>query len=264
MNRRSGKLAARIIKVGHLTGEQIDQMWRLFAQGYDGVNRDQFAHDLAAKQAVFYGLDSGDGSFQGFSTFELYEHICNGNRVKVIFCGDTMVQPDYWGQTAMHSAFARVVALERLRQPFAPLYWFLTAMGYRTYMIMARNFPQRYWPRYDVPTPPWIQALIGSLAFERYGAAWDELGGVIRFAKPQGALAGHVAPITAEIRSIPEVDFLVRKNPEYAQGVELACVAEITIRDLLRFAGKTFRKRLVRAAARSVASGFAANARPRE
>jgi hypothetical protein len=69
---------------------------------------------------------------------------------------------------------------------------------------------------------------------------------VIRFARPQGSLAAHVAPITAEVRSIPEVDFLVRRNPEYQKGVELACVARITLRDLGAAGLKMFRKRLLR------------------
>lgn len=246
MKTASGKLRARVIRVDALSSSLIEQMWQLFAQSYDGVSRPQFDRDLAGKDAVIVGFDSGDDSFQGFSTFEIYEHRHESRKVGVLFSGDTMLRPAYWGQTALQSAFARTAVLWRLRHPSTPLYWFLTSMGYRTYLVMARNFPQRYWPRHDAATPSWIEGLIASLATRRYGAAWDGQRGVIRFARAQGALARHVAPITAEIRALPDVGFLVTRNPDYQQGVELACVARITLPDLARVALKMARKVLSR------------------
>jgi len=250
MKTPSGKLRACVIPVESLSTELIAQMWQLFAQSYDDVSREQFEADLAVKNAVFVGFDTGDGSFQGFSTFELYEHRLGADRVCVLFSGDTMLRPAYWGQTAMQAAFAGVALRQLLRHPLTPLYWFLTSMGYRTYLVMARNFPGRYWPRHDAPTPRSIDALIASLARHRYGTAWDEGRRVIRFARSQGALAAHVAPITAEVRALPEVDFLVARNPDYQRGVELACVARITLRDLARAALKMARKIVRRGAGR--------------
>src|SRR3954452_15529058 len=104
MKTASGKLQARVIKVGDLSPALIEQMWQLFAQSYDDVTREQFEGDLAAKHAVIVGFDSGDQSFQGFSTFELYEHTHASRKIAVLFSGDTMVRPAYWGQTAMQSA----------------------------------------------------------------------------------------------------------------------------------------------------------------
>jgi hypothetical protein len=260
MKTPSGKLQARVIPVASLSAGLIGQMWQLFAQSYDGVTREQFEADLAAKDAVFVGFDTGDGSFQGFSTFELYEHRFGAKKVCVLFSGDTMLRPAYWGQTAMQSAFAAVALRQLLRHPFTPLYWFLTSMGYRTYLVMARNFPGRYWPRHDAPTPPSIDGLIASLARRRYGAAWDDERRIIRFAKSQGALAAHVAPITAEVRTLPEVDFLVARNPDYQQGTELACVARITLRDLARAVLKMARKILMRRAPRRPQQGCPAEA----
>jgi hypothetical protein len=247
MRAPSGRLLARVISVGDLSPGLVDEMWRLFAQSYDGVTREQFERDLSAKDAVIVGFDRGDRSFQGFSSFERYEHRVASRKVAVLFSGDTMVRPAYWGQTAMQAAFAGIALRQLLRHPFTPLYWFLTSMGYRTYLVMARNFPRRYWPRHDAPTPVWTERLIGSLARRRYGDAWDAERGVIRFDRPQGALASHVAPITATLRNAnPEVDFLVRRNPDYRQGVELACVARITLCDLLAAGLKMLRKTLVR------------------
>jgi hypothetical protein len=248
MRTQSGKLEARIVPVQELSPALIDEMWQLFVQSYDHVTRGQFERDLSAKHAVIVGFDRGDGSFQGFSTFEVYEHSHASRKVAVLFSGDTMVRPAYWGQTAMQAAFARVALGQLVRHPLTPLYWFLTSMGYRTYLVMARNFPRRYWPRHDAQTPPWIEGLIGSLARRRYGDAWDGEQGLIRFARSQGALAAHVAPITEALCAAnPEVDFLVRRNPDYQQGVELACVARITLTDLLATALKMVRKRLARA-----------------
>jgi hypothetical protein len=252
MKIRSGKLQARVVPVRDLSPGLVEEMWQLFAYGYEGVTREQFARDLAAKDAVILGFDRGDQTFQGFSTFELYEHRDGARTVAVLFSGDTMVRPAYWGQTAMQAAFAGVALRQFCRRPFTPLYWFMTSMGYRTYLTMARNFPRRYWPRHDAQTPARVEALIGSLARRRYGDAWDAERGVIRFARSQGALAPHVAPITASLRAAnPEVEFLVQRNPDYHQGVELACVARVTLRDLLAAGLKMLRKTLVRACAKA-------------
>lgn len=242
MTAPNGRLQARVIRTDGLPAELVEQMWRLFAQSYDDVTREQFDRDLAEKHSVIVGFDAGDHSFQGFSTLEIYEHCHESKKVGVLFSGDTMLRPAYWGQTAMHVAFARTAVLRHLRHPLTPLYWFLTSMGYRTYLVMARNFPRRYWPRHDAITPPWIEGLIAALARRRYGEAWDDDAKVIRFAKPQGSLAAHVAPITSEVRALPEVDFLVRRNPGYRDGAELACVAQVTVPDLARVALKMARR----------------------
>lgn len=263
MKTSNGKLVARVVPVRKLAPRLVGEMWELFSQSYDDVTRAQFDADLAAKDAVIIGRDSGDGTFQGFSTFEIYEHRHGASTVAVLFSGDTMVRPAYWGQTAMQAAFAGIALRQLARHPLTPLYWFLTAMGYRTYMVMARNFPTRYWPRCDAATPPPIEALIASLAQRRYGAAWDDAHRVVRFARPQGSLAAHVAPITDELRrALPEVDFLVRSNPDYQSGVELACVARVTLRDLARVGLKMARRRLSTPAAPQMAVAGSAEARP--
>lgn len=245
MKTASGRLCTRVVPIDELSSRLVGQMWQLFAQSYDGVTREQFDRDLVEKDAAFIAVDRGDGSFQGFSTFQLYRHAHAGRSVAVLFSGDTMLRPAYWGQTALQSAFARVALCQLLRHPFTPLYWFLTSMGYRTYLVMARNFPRRYWPRHNAATPRWIEGLIGSLAARRYGAAWDAAKRVIRFPVSQGSLAAHVAPITPEVLALPEVEFLVKCNPDYTVGVELPCVARITLLGLLRIALKMVRKRVI-------------------
>ena len=173
MSAASGKLRVKTIDVKNLEPDLIEQMWRLYAQSCNGDAREQFDKDLAVKSGVFIGLDSGDNSFQGFSTYHIYEHKLNSKSIWVIFSGDTMIQPEYWGQTALHLAFARTLLHWRILHPLRPFYWFLTVMGYRTYLVMARNFPNRYWPRHDTPTPPFIEELISSLSrsmFRRHSA----------------------------------------------------------------------------------------------
>ena len=246
MSAPSGKLRVKTIDVKRLSPELIEKMWRLYTQSYNGTTREQFDSDLSVKSGVFVGIDSGDNSFQGFSTYQVYEHSFDSKSIWVIFSGDTMIQPEYWGQTGLHLAFARTLLRWRLRHPRRPFYWFLTVMGYRTYLVMARNFPNRYWPRYDTPTPPVIDELIASLSRNMYGDAWDEQHGLIKAEASQCSLAEHIAPITADIQAVPEVKFLVDRNPAYQSGDELACVAEVTLSDLLRGTFRLFQKRVHR------------------
>jgi hypothetical protein len=246
MSAASGKLRVRVIDVKRLNPDLIEKMWRLYTQSYDGATREQFDSDLSVKSGVFVGIDSGDNSFQGFSTYQIYEHNFDSKSIWIIFSGDTMIQPEYWGQTALHLAFARTLLRWRLLHPLRPCYWFMTVMGYRTYLVMARNFPNRYWPRYDTPTPPFIEQLISSLSRDMFGDAWDEQHGLILADASQGSLAEHIAPITSDIQAIPEVNFLVNRNPTYQRGDELACVAEVTLSDLLRGTSRLIQKRVRR------------------
>ena len=246
MSAASGKLRVKTLDVKHLKPGLIDKMWRLYSRSYNGTTREQFERDLADKCGVFVAVDSGDNSFQGFSTYKIYDHDFESKSISVIFSGDTIIQPEYWGQTGLHLAFARTLLWWRLRHPLRPFYWFLSVMGYRTYLVMARNFPNRYWPRYDTPTPSHIEQLISSLSRNMFGVAWDEQHRLIRAEASQCSLAENIAPITADIRAIPEINFLVNQNPAYHKGDELACVAEVTLSDLLRGTHRLIQKRVRR------------------
>lgn len=243
---RAGKLVARVVRARDLTPADRDAMWRLFDSHYAEVTRSTFEGDLSEKSHVIVARDAGDGSLQGFSTLTRYRRVVDGRPILAIFSGDTIVASPYWGQPALQSAFGRYITATKLAHPFTPVYWFLISKGYKTYLLLTRNFPE-HWPRATRATPSWERALIDALARERFGAAWDPAAGVVRAHTGSGRLREGVAPIDDGVLASDDARFFHRANPRHASGDELACVGRVDATILVRYLAKQLRRRRRRA-----------------
>ena len=116
----------------------------------------------------------------------------------------------------------------KLRSPLLPTYWFLIAKGYKTYLLLSRNFPE-YWPRHDLPTPPWQQAILEALATEKFGDDWNPALGVVCHDEPLGKLRDSVAPISDSELQHPDIRFFTEKNAGHVHGDELCCLGRIDL-----------------------------------
>lgn len=219
-------LRSSIVRVAGLDGARLDEMWGLFRTYYTDVSREIFERDLRAKDHVILLRSSEDGSVQGFSTITTFERDVWGKRVVGVFSGDTIVAKAFWRQTALQRAFLSYVIKVKLKNPHRPVYWFLISKGFRTYLLMARNFPE-YWPRHDKPTPPWQAAVIDDFARLRFAEAWKPEQGILHFDHPAGRLRQSIAPIDDRARALPEVRFFEEKNPRHAEGDELCCIGKV-------------------------------------
>ena len=147
-----GGLKARVFTVDELMPETREAMWQLFFRYYADVGREAFFADLSRKSRVILIRDRDSYEVKGFSTIETYETEVWGRRVAVLFSGDTVVDREGWGQTALQIAFLKFIIRYKLSHPLMPVYWFLISKGYKTYLLLSRNFPT-YWPRHDRETP---------------------------------------------------------------------------------------------------------------
>lgn len=246
------QLVAQERRVTSLDEPLIEAMWRLFERYYDEVDRAAFVRDLREKHDVLLLLDRERRTLAGFSTIQAYARKVGRRRVVIVFSGDTICDERYWGQRALHSAFLRYVLRVKLANPFTPVYWFLISKGYKTYLLLARNFPE-FWPRHDRPTPLWQRQLLDALAREKYGDAWLPDRGVLHFDKPQGRLRGGIAPIGPAERRDNHIRFFDERNKQAAYGDELCCLGRINAALALNY----FRRRLLR-----LFRGRARDARP--
>jgi len=192
------RLVARVAPVASLPRSDREAMWRLYQAYYDDVERAVFERDLAEKRDVILARDPADGALRGFSTVTWREHVVDGRRAIVLFSGDTVIDRAYWGDGALASAFGRYFTFLQLRHPFRPVYWFLVSKGYKTYLLLVRNFRER-WPRRDAPYEDAASAAIDALARERFGDAWDAERGVVRAHEASGRLREGIAPLDARL-----------------------------------------------------------------
>jgi hypothetical protein len=213
-----------------LSPATVDEMVELFSEHYELVCPEHFRRDLAEKDHVVLLRDEVSGSLQGFSTLAVYTTRVQGREVGVVYSGDTIIRPAFWGTPALPSVWIkRVLALaSELPQP---VYWLLISSGYKSYRFLP-VFYRNFYPRYDCPTPPDLQMLMDELAQERFGEQYDAVQGVVRFVGGATPLRPGVADVSEERQRNPHVRFFLACNPGHAQGDELVCLTQISWENL--------------------------------
>ena len=211
-----------------LTRGQRAEMFALLERHFDGVTRGQFDVDLDRKQWVIT-LRCQD-RLVGFTTLRVSTSSFDDAPITVLYSGDTIVAPEAWGTPALARAWIAGVNQIRERAPERRCFWLLLTSGFRTYRFLP-VFWREFHPRCDQPTPAATQRRLAQLAAEEYGAKFDPRAGIVRFDRPQ-TLRGPLAVIPAGRATNPHVAFFLARNPGHARGDELACLTEITERNL--------------------------------
>lgn len=217
-------LVGEALPTSKLSDLIIQNMFNLFRDYYE-ADFDSFQQDLSNKNWVILLRDTEAGSIQGFSTLAFYKSTTKGGEIGVVYSGDTIIRPAYWGTPELPRAWIKNV-LEIGNELPKPLYWLLISSGYKTYRFLT-VFYKEFFPRYDQPTPPEIQALIHHLAHERFGSEYDPQLGIVRFSSGATPLKEGVSVATERRMKDPHVAFFVNKNKGYAEGDELVCVAQV-------------------------------------
>jgi len=215
-----------------LTEHQRAQMLALMQVCYAGVSAERFTRDLADKQYVILLSARRSGELVGFSTLRVSEEQVGGQAVEVVFSGDTVIHPDYWGQKELQVRFGRFMMARKLRRPMRPLLWLLLSAGYKTYLLAVNHFPRTV-PRHDWEAPPERVSFLRTLAGRWFGEQYDGTKGTVRFTGAHYRVRDGVSPIDREAAAHPHIAFFARNNPAHGDGEELVCLAEIRARDLL-------------------------------
>jgi hypothetical protein len=221
------RLAGRLTDVGDITPRQHDEMFALMDQHYANVHRHLFEKDLAGKQWVILIHDPADGRLCGFSTQTVLDGEVNGQPVKALFSGDTIIDREHWGDQALSHVWGRFALSLIDGHAGAELYWFLISKGYKTYRFLPIFFHEFY-PRYDRPTPPRARAVLNALARSLYPWDYDAALGIIRATPLQYRLRTGLADVTAQRLRDPHVRFFDTRNPGHVRGDELCCLAPLT------------------------------------
>jgi hypothetical protein len=205
-------LTSTLLPRASLSEADAAAMLALFDLYYENVRPERFRADLAEKEWVVLLRDGG--RIAGFSTARLIE--AAGRRA--VFSGDTIVARDYWDRPELPRAWGRFV------MSMAPIWWFLISKGVRTYLYLPLYF-RDFWPRHDRATPADAQSTIDAFARAKYPAEYRD--GLIRCSEPHGNLRPEFAAIPSHRAVDAHARFFVERNPDFARGTELACLAEV-------------------------------------
>jgi hypothetical protein len=219
------KLVGRLVRAAEVTPAERDVMFALMDRYYEGVRRDVFEADLAEKRWVIQLVHPDTGWLCGFSTQMLLEADAGGRPVAALFSGDTIIDREHWGDSALTHVWGRLALALIDRHAPAELYWFLISKGYKTYRFLPIFF-HAFYPHPERPTPDDVQQALDALARQKYPQRYDAERGLIR--PSLGRLRPGVADVTAERLRDPFVRFFVERNPGHADGDELCCLAPLT------------------------------------
>lgn len=213
-----GDLGGDVTSPNDLNGSDRDAMYALMDRVYDGVERDRFESDLAAKDEVIL-LRAENGTIGGFSTQHFLHVQVDGRTVRGVFSGDTVIAPEHWGSMVLFQTFARRYIIER----DDPWFWFVISKGHRTYRILPTFFTH-YWPNRHEPSPPPAQAIMQTYATALYPDDYDPDTGVLAYRQPKDHLRPGMAGIDEKVLRNPDAAFFAEANPGHARGHDLVCL----------------------------------------
>lgn len=234
---RTSRLFSETVPVEDLGSAEKDAMYALLAENYENVNRPCFDADLFEKDCAILLRDAQDHSLRGFSTQKVMRFLVDGQPLRAVFSGDTIIARSHWGEQELGRAWSHFVAGLRAEEPGTPLYWFLISKGYRTYLFLPLFFHQ-FFPRYDQITPAREQKILDTLASTRYSEYYIRESGLIVFPESHGNLNPQLAEIEPRRLRNPHVRFFLSKNPGFAIGHEMACLAEISAENMRSYSSR--------------------------
>jgi hypothetical protein len=213
-------------------------MASLYLGYFDGATQELFLADLEGKTEAL--LVYHQAQLVGFSTLQVYDHSWNGQPIRVIYSGDTIVAREHWGQQALAFSWIERMGEIKRMDPAIPLYWFLIVKGHRTFRYLPA-FSKSFYPHYSLERPD-LKPLADTLAREKFGGHYDAATGIVVFPSSRGHLKREIALPTAAERSKESVRFFLARNPNYARGDEMVCLCELDADNLKPLARRLFTK----------------------
>jgi hypothetical protein len=213
-------------------------MARLYLDSYDGSNEELFLDDLARKDEALLVYDGA--RIVGFTTLWVFERQWRGERIRVVYSGDTVVDRAHWGQQALAFDWISRMGEYKRQRPELPFYWLLLVKGARTFRYLPL-FGKSFHPHWEEERGD-LKALADALALELYPHDYNPASGVVEFSRSRGHLKAEIASPSADDLQREEVRFFLQRNPGYRRGHELVCLCEVETQNMKPLTLKLFEK----------------------
>jgi len=222
-------MKSRAIQIKELDEFVKNEMYALLSQNFDGVEWDVFISDLLNKNWVIL-IEDNSANLIGFSTIDCYSTIFQNEKIDVIFSGDTIMARGAWNTFSLFRTWIKTVKTISSSLSGDRLFWLLIVSGFRTYRFLP-VFWETFSPNYRKVTSTWEANLMKHLAQQRFGSDFDECKGIVRFPKPH-RLNEDLSEIPDGRLLDPHVAHFIKLNPDYKNGDELVCLAELNDENL--------------------------------
>jgi len=227
-----------IKKISELDDTVRQQLVDLYLDYYAGSSESKVLTDLENKTEIL--LLYYNAILVGFTSLLVYSRQWQGNKIRIVYSGDTVVAREHWGQQAL--AFSWITRMGELKseEPNTPLYWFLIVKGHRTFKYLP-TFGKSFYPHWSEARSD-LKKLADALASEKFGDEYNKETGVVEFTQSQGHLRDEIAYPSAEEMTKDSVRYFLKANPNYLQGHELVCLCELEEENMKPLTKRIFRK----------------------
>ena len=140
-------ITATTKKINKLSLSTVLEMHGVFMKYYHNCDFQSFIEDMNKKTGVIILRENETRKIVGFSSWKELNIIDKGKRLVGVFSGDTILEKKYWGNKELHKKFVRTLFKIKVKNPRVPVFWLLISKGYKTYLLLANNFPV-YYPDY--------------------------------------------------------------------------------------------------------------------
>ena len=176
----------------------------------------------------------------GFTTLRVFGDVWRGAPIRVVYSGDTIVDPAHWGQSELAFAWiARVGEIARAA-PEAPLYWLLLVKGHRTFRYLP-VFSKSFYPHWQIDRCD-LKFLADQLAGRMFPSDYNPATGVVEFRESRGHLKAAIAGPDAGDLPKAATQFFLARNPGYRQGHELVCICELALANMKPLTARLFQR----------------------
>ena len=232
-------MKGKVVKRAEIDAGVRASMHELFCQQFDGVSFDVFDRDLERKNWALL-LQDEDGLLCGFSSMDFYDVEIDGRVISVVYSGDTVVNSETWGDSALSYYWMGAIDYLRRLHRKERLYWFLLVSGYRTYRFLP-VYSATFYPRHDERTPGDVQLIMDTVAGARFGDSYNPETGIVRLDTP-AILKGDYHGIPENRLSDPHIAYFAECNPGHEHGDELVCFAVLAEDELTRLGRRMWTK----------------------
>jgi hypothetical protein len=229
-----------IRRVADLEAHDWDELHDFGSRYFEGA----FVENIRTKRDLVR-LRGGDGLLVGIGTADVFELTHTRRTVTVIYAGNTAFADATRGQGLVHRIGFRYFMQAKRRHPFRPVYAAFTTFSWRSYLSLTRNFT-RSWPRRHEQLPGWEAGLYRQVGLRLFGEQYDPDAGVAR--NLDRRLRPDVAALPDRLAADPDVRYFITRNPGYAGGDVLLCLAPLSVANWWSAARRIMRRRPRRAA----------------
>ena len=177
-------MTPQFVRVDDLGEGTRSRMFALLRSNYDCVTRGHFDTDLDDKDEAILLWDEA-GWLRGFSTLKHWDETFEGEPLRVLFSGDTIIDSAYWGTQSLAFPWIRRAGRLKADAPERRLFWFLIVKGHRTYRYLP-TFAVTFHPDWRASEKPWLRRLADHLARGRFGDQYEVGPGYRPFSSADG------------------------------------------------------------------------------